>query len=203
MRVRRCVWTQPLPSWPAVRFNAPLWILVALFRIITTIFAHRITVYPDKNFTTDPPGWEGLDHTALRPQKRDEDRGEEGERVKARPRIPPEKDRRDRGSPTELWKYKAVSPRHCAAASAPRICCFTQKTCLGGVTVSFALLLRNNPAKPEVQLSQPNFTSLLMISSGLTAVEGHWSSTSLLLISPGTLCKWAEGLWWWRWWNDA
>ena len=30
--------------------------------------------------------------------------GEEGERVKARPRIPPEKDRRDRGPPPEQWK---------------------------------------------------------------------------------------------------
>ena len=27
-----------------------------------------------------------------------------GERVKARPRIPPEKDRRDRGPPPEQWK---------------------------------------------------------------------------------------------------
>ena len=33
-------------------------------------------------------------------------RGEGGgnERVKARPRIPPEKDRRDRGPPPEQWK---------------------------------------------------------------------------------------------------
>ena len=60
----------------------------------------------------------GLDHTSLRPQKRGclllgtgpgegEDgggRGEEGERVKARPRIPPEKDRRDRGPPPEQRK---------------------------------------------------------------------------------------------------
>ena len=30
--------------------------------------------------------------------------GGEGERVKARPRIPPEKDRRDRGPPPEQWK---------------------------------------------------------------------------------------------------
>ena len=30
--------------------------------------------------------------------------GEEDERVKARPRIPPEKDRRDRGPPPEQWK---------------------------------------------------------------------------------------------------
>ena len=30
--------------------------------------------------------------------------GEVDERVKARPRIPPEKDRRDRGPPPEQWK---------------------------------------------------------------------------------------------------
>ena len=35
---------------------------------------------------------------------RDGDRGEGDERVKARPRIPPEKDRRDRGPPPEQWK---------------------------------------------------------------------------------------------------
>ena len=49
-----------------------------------------------------------LDHLALRPQKRGGllgtgTGGEEGERVKARPRIPPEKDRRDRGPPPEQW----------------------------------------------------------------------------------------------------
>ena len=35
---------------------------------------------------------------------RDGDRGEEAERVKARPRIPPEKDRRDHGPPPEQWE---------------------------------------------------------------------------------------------------
>ena len=54
-------------------------------------------------------------HFALRPQKRDgllgtETGGEEDERVKARPRKPPEKDRRDRGPPPEQWKcYGGVS----------------------------------------------------------------------------------------------
>ena len=47
-------------------------------------------------------------HFALRPQKRDGLFGGRGgggdERVKARPRIPPEKDRRDRGLPPEQWK---------------------------------------------------------------------------------------------------
>ena len=51
----------------------------------------------------------GRDHFALRPQKRSCLLGtgtewEEDERVKARPRIPPEKDRRDRGPPPEQWK---------------------------------------------------------------------------------------------------
>ena len=36
---------------------------------------------------------------------RDGDRGEGDERVKARPRIPPEKDRRDRGPPPEQWIF--------------------------------------------------------------------------------------------------
>ena len=47
-----------------------------------------------------------LDHFALHPQKQGCLLGtgtgwEEGERVKARPRIPPEKDWRDRGPPPE------------------------------------------------------------------------------------------------------
>ena len=41
----------------------------------------------------------------------DGDRGEGDERVKARPRIPPEKDRRDRGPPPEQWKCSSKSPR--------------------------------------------------------------------------------------------
>ena len=53
------------------------------------------------------------DHFVLRPQKRGcllgtgtvgGGGGEGGERVKARPRISPEKDRRDRGPPPEQWK---------------------------------------------------------------------------------------------------
>ena len=35
---------------------------------------------------------------------RDGDKGGRGERVKARPRIPPEKDRSDRGPSPEQWK---------------------------------------------------------------------------------------------------
>ena len=49
-------------------------------------------------------------------------------------------------------------------------------------TTSVALLLSNNSKQKKSQLSEPNSTSLLLISSGLT-----WgsSTTSLLLISPG------------------
>ena len=58
-----------------------------------------------------PPG--DLDHVALRPQKRGGllgtgtgggGGGVEDEREKVRPRIPPEKGRRDRGPPPEQWK---------------------------------------------------------------------------------------------------
>ena len=50
------------------------------------------------------------DHFALRSEVAYYGRGRGGgggggdERVKARPRIPPEKDRRDRGPPPEQWK---------------------------------------------------------------------------------------------------
>ena len=46
------------------------------------------------------------------------------ERVKARPRIQPEKDRRDRGNRQNNGSVKAVSPRHCPATSALHNCCF-------------------------------------------------------------------------------
>ena len=78
------------------------------------------------------------DCVALRPQKRGcllgtgtgvwgggGGAGGEGERVKARPRIPPEKDRRDRGPRQSNGSVMAVSPHHCAAASALRNCCFS------------------------------------------------------------------------------
>ena len=69
-----------------------------------------------------------MDHFALRPQKRGcllgmgtGERG--GERMKARPRIPPEKDRRDRGQPPEQVEVLrrcpfAIAQRlvHCAIA---------------------------------------------------------------------------------------
>ena len=74
-----------------------------------------------------------MDHFALRPQNRGGllgtgtagRGGREGdERVKARPRIPPEKDRRDRGPPPQQWKCNGGVPRHCPATSALRNCCF-------------------------------------------------------------------------------
>ena len=51
---------------------------------------------------------------ALRPRKRDGLLGtgtelEGDDRVKARPRKPPEKDRRDRGPPPEQWKGQVVT----------------------------------------------------------------------------------------------
>ena len=67
------------------------------------------------DFHTTPELWQGLGpgpfcftSTEARLLIRDGNRGggggEEGERVKARPRIPPEKDRRDRGPAPEQWK---------------------------------------------------------------------------------------------------
>ena len=59
---------------------------------------------------------------------------------------------------------KAVSPRHCPATSALRICCFN--------CCAWAESQRQCPCTAveakEVQLLQPSSTSLLMISSGLT-----------------------------------
>ena len=70
-----------------------------------------------------------IDHFALRPQERGCLLGtgtewEGDERVKARPRIPPERDRRDRGRRQNNGSVKAVSPRYCPATCALRNCCF-------------------------------------------------------------------------------
>ena len=79
---------------------------------------------------------------------------------------------------------KAVSPRHCAAISALRNCCFNRRAGQSHKDNVRCTAVEEQPEAKEVQLSQPSSTSLLVISSGLT-----WglSSTSLLLISPGTL----------------
>ena len=107
-------------------------------------------------------------HFALRPQKRDgllgTGKGGEGdERVKTRPQIPPEKDRRDRGPPPEQWKCSGG-----VATSALRNCCFR---CRAGQShkdnVRCTAVEEQLEAK-EVQLAQPSSTSLLLISSGQT-----------------------------------
>ena len=99
--------------------------------------------------------------------------------MKARPRIPPEKDQRDRGV-----KAVSTSPLCSTAQSLFQLPCWaeSQRQCP-------LHCCEEQPEAKEVQLSQPSFTSLLMIYSGL--IRGS-SSTSLLLISPGTLspgCK--------------
>ena len=105
-----------------------------------------------------------LDHIALRPQKlgclyRDGDREEEeGERVKARPRMPPEKDRRDRGPPPEQWKCLVKT-------SARRNCCFNRRAGQSHKDNVRCTAVEEQPEAKEVQLSQPSSISLLMISS--------------------------------------
>ena len=95
---------------------------------------------------------------------RDGDRGEGDERVKARPRIPPEKDRRDRGLPRCPL---AIAKRlvHCAIAVSTAVLGQSHKDNVRCTAVDEQL--EQLEAK-EVQLSQPSSTSLLMISSELT-----------------------------------
>ena len=131
-----------------------------------------------------------LFHAALRPRRRDGLLGtgtewEGDERVKARPRIPPEKDRRDRGPPPEQWKcqVKAVSLRHCPATCALRNCCFNCCAWTVTKTMSVALLLMNNldnSKQKEVQLAQrilrtpPYFRGITLPASA----KHHSNSTS-------------------------
>ena len=100
---------------------------------------------------------------------RDGDRGEGDARMKARPRIPPEKDRRDRGSPPEQWKCYGGVPSplpsdlvHCAIAVSTAMLGQSHKDNVHCTAVDEQLEAK------EIQLSQPSSTSLLMISSGLT-----------------------------------
>ena len=111
--------------------------------------------------------------------------GEEGERVKARPRIPPEK------PPQRPWTAARTMEvlRRCPLAIAQRLahCAVAVSTAVQGQSYKDNVrctAVEKQPEAKEVQLSQHSSTSLLMISSGLT-----WgsSSTSLLLISPGAL----------------
>ena len=99
------------------------------------------------------------------------------ERVKARPRAPTRKTEEAENRRQNNGSVKAVSPRHCAATSVLRNCCFN---CRVTRTMSVAPLLSNNLKQKKVQLLQPSSTSLLMSSSGLTTGS---STTSLLLIS--------------------
>ena len=86
-------------------------------------------------------------------------RGQWGEgvgRVKARPRIPPEKDRRDRGPPPEQWKCL----RRCPLAIAQRLvhgAIAVSTAVLGRVinTKSVALLLRNNSKRKKSNFRSP------------------------------------------------
>ena len=94
--------------------------------------------------------------------------GEEGERVKARPQIPPEKDRRDVDRRQNNGSVKAVSPRHCAETSAPRNSCFNCRAGQSHKDNVRCTAVEEQPEAKEVQLSQPSSTSLLKISSGLT-----------------------------------
>ena len=86
--------------------------------------------------------------------------------MKARTRIPPEKDRRDRGQ--NNGNAKAVSPRHCAATSAPCNCCFNCRAGQSHKDNVRCTAVEEQPEAKEVQLWQPSSTSMLMISSGLT-----------------------------------
>ena len=90
--------------------------------------------------------------------------------MKARPRIPPEKDRRrDRVDRRQNnGSVKAVFPRHCAATSALRNCCFNCRAGQSHKDNVRCTVVEEQPDVKEVQLSQPSSTSLLMISSGLT-----------------------------------
>ena len=81
--------------------------------------------------------------------------------MKAGPRIPPEKDQRDRGDRRQKnGSVKAVSLRHCAATSAPRNCCFNCKD-QSHKDIVRCTAVEEQPEAKEVQLSQPSSTSLL------------------------------------------
>ena len=106
------------------------------------------------------------DQFALRPQKRGGllrtgtgcggGGAGEDERVKARPRIPLEKDRRDRGPPPEQWRCL----RRCPLAIAQRLvhrAIAVSTAVLGRVTrtMSVALLLRNNSKRKKSNFRSP------------------------------------------------
>ena len=57
---------------------------------------------------------------------------------------------------------KAVSPRHCPATSALRICCFNCCAWAESQRQCPCTAVEEQPEAKEVQLLQPSFTSLLM-----------------------------------------
>ena len=89
--------------------------------------------------------------------------------MKARLRIPPEKDRRDRGPPPEVLRrcLLAIAQRivHRAIAVLSAVHGQSHKDNVRCTAVDEQL---GQLEAKEVQLSQPSSTSLLMISSGLT-----------------------------------
>ena len=89
--------------------------------------------------------------------------------MNARPRIPPEKDRRDRGPPPEQSEVL----RRCPLAIAQRLvhCAIAVSTAVLGQSHKDNVrctAVEEQPEAKEVRLSQPKSTSLLMFSSGLT-----------------------------------
>ena len=100
---------------------------------------------------------------------RDGDRGEEGERVKARPRIPPEK------RPERPWTAAKTMEvlRRCPLAIAQRLvhCAVAVSTAVLGQSHKDNVrctAVGEQPEAKEIKLSQPSSTSLLMVSPGLT-----------------------------------
>ena len=98
-------------------------------------------------------------YVALRPRKRDGLLGtgtewEGDERVKARPRKPPEKDRRDRGPPPEEWQCEGGVPSPlpsdlCTAQLLFQLLCLDRDT----KTMFVALLLIDNLDKSKQKKS--------------------------------------------------
>ena len=69
--------------------------------------------------------------------------------------------------PQNNGSVKAMSPRHCAATSALRNCCFNRRAGQRHKDNVRCTAIEERPEAKEVLLSQPSSTSLLMISSGL------------------------------------
>ena len=110
------------------------------------------------------------------------------ERVKARPRIPPEKDGETVDCRQNNGRVKAIAQRlvHCATAVSTAVLGKGHKDNVRCTAVE------EQPEAKEVQLSQPSSTSLLMISSGLR-VRLHLPPLDLawnpvVMTHPGCRC---------------